>query len=140
MVDTWFLMGSPMPMLGIVTCYVYFVLKIGPKMMASRKPFNLKSLLVVYNFSMILLSLYIAVTVSRRISLVSKEKRKAYGLHRNGFKEFILFEHERQFPLESVTVMAAGLQDPNAQFFGSYKLLQFNVQVHPPRCALFTIK
>jgi hypothetical protein len=76
MVDTWFLMGSPMPMLGLVTCYVSFVLKIGPKLMASRKPFNLKPLLVVYNFSMILLSLYIAVMVSHRISLIRKEKRK----------------------------------------------------------------
>jgi hypothetical protein len=75
MIDTWFLTGSPMPMLGIVTCYVSFVLKIGPKLMASRKPFNLKPLIVVYNFSMILLSLYIAVMVSRIIiSLVSKEK------------------------------------------------------------------
>jgi hypothetical protein len=79
MVDTWFLMGSPMPILGIVACYVSFVLKIGPKLMASRKPFNLQTLLVAYNFSMILLSLYIAISVSRKISLVGKEKRKIKG-------------------------------------------------------------
>jgi len=76
MVDTWFFMGSPMPMLGIVTCYVVFVLVIGPKLMASRKPFNLKPLLVIYNFSMILLSLHIVLLVSSRISLGRKEKRK----------------------------------------------------------------
>ena len=66
-------------MLGIVTFYVSFVLKIGPKMMASRKPFDLKPLLVVYNLSMILLSLYIVVMVSRRINLVYKEKKKIFG-------------------------------------------------------------
>jgi len=93
MVDTWFLMGSPMPMLGIVTFYVSFVLKIGPKLMASRKPFNLKPLVVLYNFSMILISLTIAVKVSRRISTVSKEQRKTYGHHRNSFNGLILFEH-----------------------------------------------
>jgi len=86
-------MGSPMPMLGIVTFYISFVLKIGPKLMASRKPFNLKPLVVLYSFSMILTSLYIAVTVSRRISTVSKEQRKTYGHHRNGFNELNLFEH-----------------------------------------------
>jgi len=127
MTDTWFLMGSPMPILGIVTFYIFFVLKIGPKLMTSRKPFNLKPHIVFYNFSMILLSLYISVTVSRRISLVSKEQRKTCGHHRNGFKELILFEHERQFSLESVTVTAAGLQNPNTQLFGSYTLLEFNV-------------
>ena len=123
MVDTWFLMGSPMPMLGIVTFYVSFVLKIGPKLMASRKPFNLKPLVVLYNFSMILISLTIAVKVSRRISTVSKEQRKTYGHHRNSFNELNLFEHERQFSLESLTVTAAGLQKPNTQFFGSCRLL-----------------
>jgi hypothetical protein len=79
MVDTWFLMGSPMPMLGIVACYVAFVLKLGPQLMASRKPFSLQPLLVAYNFSMILLSGYIAVLVSRNISFISKETRKIQG-------------------------------------------------------------
>jgi hypothetical protein len=85
MVDTWFLMGSPMSMLGIVACYVFFVLKIGPKMMASRKPFKLQTILVGYNISMILLSLYISVTVSRRISLVIKVKRKPMAQNNNVF-------------------------------------------------------
>ena len=119
MVDTWFLMGSPMPMLGIVTCYASFVLKIGPKLMASRKPFNLKPLLVVYNFSMILLSLYIVVMVSHRISMISKEKRKNVGTSQESlkrFKELILFAHERQFSLESVNVTAAGLKTPIRNF------------------------
>jgi hypothetical protein len=62
--DTWFLMGSPTPVLCIVACYLYFVLNLGPKLMASRKPVNLQSFLVVYNFTMVLLSLYVAMMVS----------------------------------------------------------------------------
>jgi hypothetical protein len=64
MVDTWFLMGSPTPILCIVACYLYFVLKLGPKLMASRKPLNMKAFLVAYNFAMVLLSLYVAMLVS----------------------------------------------------------------------------
>lgn len=61
MVDTWFLMGSPTPILCIVACYLYFVLKLGPKLMASRKPLNMKSFLLAYNFAVALLSLYVAI-------------------------------------------------------------------------------
>jgi hypothetical protein len=64
MADTWFLMGSPTPILCIVACYLYFVLKLGPKLMASRKPLDMKPFLLAYNFSVALLSLYVAVIVS----------------------------------------------------------------------------
>jgi hypothetical protein len=64
MFDTWFLMGGPTPVLCIVACYLYFVLKLGPKLMASRKPLNLKTFLIVYNFAMVILSLQVAAMVS----------------------------------------------------------------------------
>jgi hypothetical protein len=64
MVDTWFMMGSPTPILCIVACYLYFVLKLGPKLMASRKPLNMKGFLLAYNFAVALLSLYVATMVS----------------------------------------------------------------------------
>jgi hypothetical protein len=128
MVDTWFLMGSPMPMLGILASYVSFVLKIGPTMMASRKPFNLQPLFVAYNFSMILLSLYLAVMVSRRISLVSRETLKPMEHIKNviNASNNFLCPQNTILSLESVTEMAAGLQNSNTQFFASYNLLQFN--------------
>jgi hypothetical protein len=59
-------MGSPTPILGIVASYVYFVLKLGPKMMAPRNPFDLQPLLLAYNVCVILLSLYISMMVSRK--------------------------------------------------------------------------
>ncbi|XP_033609857.1 elongation of very long chain fatty acids protein 1-like [Cryptotermes secundus] len=64
MVDTWFLMGSPAPILCIVASYLYFVLKLGPKLMASRKPLNMKPFLLAYNFSIAVLSLYVAVMIA----------------------------------------------------------------------------
>jgi hypothetical protein len=87
MVDTWFLMGSPMPILGILTFYVSFVLKIGPKLMASRKPFNLKPLILFYNFSMILLSLYI-------VSMVFTEGLTSYLTFKNCNAKEISSEHK----------------------------------------------
>lgn len=48
-VDKWFLMGSPIPIIGIVALYLLFVTKIGPEYMKNRKPMNLRLLMLVYN-------------------------------------------------------------------------------------------
>ncbi|XP_043317566.1 elongation of very long chain fatty acids protein 1 isoform X2 [Cervus elaphus] len=53
------LMGSPLLMTSILLTYVYFVLSLGPRIMANRKPFQLRGFMVVYNFSLVALSLYI---------------------------------------------------------------------------------
>uniref|UniRef100_A0A1A9V750 Elongation of very long chain fatty acids protein n=2 Tax=Glossina TaxID=44049 RepID=A0A1A9V750_GLOAU len=48
-IDSWFLMSSPGPVLTIVMIYLLFVLKIGPALMKNRKPYNLKTVMIVYN-------------------------------------------------------------------------------------------
>ncbi|XP_050817193.1 elongation of very long chain fatty acids protein 1 [Gopherus flavomarginatus] len=53
------LMQSPFLMMGILLGYVYFVLSLGPRLMANRKPFDLKKFMVIYNFFLVGLSLYI---------------------------------------------------------------------------------
>ncbi|KAM4642260.1 very long chain fatty acid elongase 1 [Discoglossus pictus] len=53
------LMASPFLPGAILLFYVYFVLSLGPRLMANRKPFDLKPLMVVYNFSLVLFSAYI---------------------------------------------------------------------------------
>uniref|UniRef100_A0A8C4J260 Elongation of very long chain fatty acids protein 1 n=2 Tax=Dromaius novaehollandiae TaxID=8790 RepID=A0A8C4J260_DRONO len=53
------LMQSPFPVIGILLAYVYFVLSLGPRLMANRKPLNLKKFMVLYNFFLVGLSLYI---------------------------------------------------------------------------------
>lgn len=57
-------MSDPLPMLSIVVFYNYFVQKIGPALMANRKPFSLNRTLIVYNFIQVLVSIYLFYEVS----------------------------------------------------------------------------
>ncbi|XP_072052023.1 very long chain fatty acid elongase 4-like [Amphiura filiformis] len=56
-VEDWLLMRTPFPALGFIAAYFVF-LWIGPKLMANRKPFDFKPVLVVYNFFLVALSVY----------------------------------------------------------------------------------
>jgi len=58
------LMQSPFLVMGILLAYLYFVLSLGPWLMANRKPLNLKKFMVLYNFFLVGLSLYIVYEVS----------------------------------------------------------------------------
>ncbi|CAO1442149.1 unnamed protein product [Diamesa hyperborea] len=42
-------MASPLPLLAILILYMIFVFNVGPKMMANRKPMNLKWIIAIYN-------------------------------------------------------------------------------------------
>lgn len=50
-------MESPIPTLVMVAVYLYIVVFLGPWLMANRKPFKLKTVLVVYNAAQVLFSL-----------------------------------------------------------------------------------
>ncbi|KAJ8260843.1 hypothetical protein COCON_G00165660 [Conger conger] len=54
----WFLMSSPLPQTFIIAAYIYFVTSLGPKLMENRKPFHLKEVMIVYNFSIVAFSIY----------------------------------------------------------------------------------
>ncbi|XP_071172454.1 very long chain fatty acid elongase 7-like isoform X4 [Mytilus edulis] len=56
-VDGWFMMSTPWPSLVICLLYLAFV-KMGPTIMADRKPVDLKKVLLVYNIGMVGLSTY----------------------------------------------------------------------------------
>lgn len=56
--EDWLLMSSPLPQTIIIIAYIYFVTSLGPKIMENRKAFDLKGVLVVYNFGVVALSLY----------------------------------------------------------------------------------
>lgn len=58
------LMQSPIPMTSILLCYLFFVLYLGPRIMANRKPFKLQEAMIVYNFALVALSIYIVYEVS----------------------------------------------------------------------------
>ncbi|XP_022333795.2 very long chain fatty acid elongase AAEL008004-like [Crassostrea virginica] len=55
--QNWFMVRSPAPILLSVGVYLYLV-KMGPIWMKSRKAYDLKNTMIIYNICMVLLSLY----------------------------------------------------------------------------------
>lgn len=62
--EDWLLMSSPLPQTIIIVAYIYFVTSLGPRIMENRKPLDLKGVLIVYNFGVVALSLYMCYEVS----------------------------------------------------------------------------
>lgn len=58
-VEKWPLMSSPIPTVALCLTYVCIVKCIGPSYMKRRPPFNIRSIMIVYNFIMVILSLYL---------------------------------------------------------------------------------
>lgn len=56
-VSEWPLMASPWPTLAFVLLYLYTVVLLIPRIMANRKPFQMRGVLVVYNTLQVLVSL-----------------------------------------------------------------------------------
>ncbi|CAL7952340.1 unnamed protein product [Xylocopa violacea] len=56
--DFW-LIGSPMLFASIIAFYLYFVYKLGPSIMATRKPFNLDKIMQLYNMLQIILCSFV---------------------------------------------------------------------------------
>ena len=52
-------MTSPFPTLAICLSYTYFVKVLGPRIMDSRKPMNLQTVLIVYNFVQVVISAWL---------------------------------------------------------------------------------
>ncbi|XP_050437307.1 elongation of very long chain fatty acids protein AAEL008004-like isoform X2 [Adelges cooleyi] len=52
----WFLMSSPLPTALICLSYVYVVKSLGPRLMANRKPMELRNVLIIYNLFQVLFS------------------------------------------------------------------------------------
>jgi len=57
------LVGSPWPIAVIIASYLYFVLNCGPKWMTKRRPFELTSLINIYNVLQIAANFYVVVLV-----------------------------------------------------------------------------
>ncbi|XP_016128461.1 elongation of very long chain fatty acids protein 4-like isoform X2 [Sinocyclocheilus anshuiensis] len=55
--DPWLLIYSPVPIICMFLCYLG-IIWIGPKLMKHTEPVNLKAVLIVYNFAMVGLSIY----------------------------------------------------------------------------------
>lgn len=58
-VKDWPMMSSPLPTLALCLFYAYFSKTLAPKLMANRKPFDLRNVLVVYNLIQTVFSIWI---------------------------------------------------------------------------------
>lgn len=58
-------MADPVPMALIIAAYLFVVFKLGPCFMVTRRPYNLKPLLAVYNLGMVLACLAILIVYYR---------------------------------------------------------------------------
>ncbi|EEC11592.1 elongation of very long chain fatty acids protein, putative, partial [Ixodes scapularis] len=90
--EDWLLVKSPLPMLLIIAAYLA-VVRYGPRLMASRQPFQLKPFLVIYNFSVAGLNLYIAGEASR-----SRAIQRGFKSNRLHF--FLVFSTLRKYSLK----------------------------------------
>lgn len=61
-------MSSPFPTLLICMCYIYCVKSLGPRLMANRKPFELRTAIIIYNIIQVVFSIYIVYKVFIMIS------------------------------------------------------------------------
>lgn len=55
----WYLVNSVFIPSAIDVVYLWFVLIAGPKWMQNRKPYNIKSLIMVYNVVQIIFNIYL---------------------------------------------------------------------------------
>ncbi|KAJ8732480.1 hypothetical protein PYW07_015079 [Mythimna separata] len=74
-VNTWYLMGSPLPVTLILASYLLFVLKIGPALMKNREPLKLQNVIQFYNAIQVVVScflLYVCVRMMAENGLLPK--------------------------------------------------------------------
>ncbi|CAM1304965.1 ELOVL4 (predicted) [Pycnogonum litorale] len=57
-VSEWFLMSSPLPTVLLSIIYLMMVV-FGPKFMSDRQPYNVRPILIVYNFIVVFLNFYV---------------------------------------------------------------------------------
>lgn len=62
--DSWPLVGSPLPVLAIIAGYYYFSINLGPRLMKNRPAFQIKGLIAVYNVLQVLWNSFVAYYVS----------------------------------------------------------------------------
>ncbi|XP_025193399.1 elongation of very long chain fatty acids protein 4-like [Melanaphis sacchari] len=60
-IDSWLFVSSLWPLCIILTLYLTFVLKIGPKIMENREPINIKYIILFYNLMQTIFNSYILV-------------------------------------------------------------------------------
>ncbi|XP_030371325.1 elongation of very long chain fatty acids protein 7 [Scaptodrosophila lebanonensis] len=90
-VDSWFLMGSPGPVISVVLLYLVFVLKIGPEYMKNRKPMDLKRIMVFYNAFQVCYSIWMCRTSIQESNVVASIFSKKCEINRTRDQNLTLY-------------------------------------------------
>uniref|UniRef100_A0A8D9B214 Elongation of very long chain fatty acids protein n=1 Tax=Cacopsylla melanoneura TaxID=428564 RepID=A0A8D9B214_9HEMI len=91
--NNWFLMSSPVPTILICLTYVYIVKVLGPKLMANRKPFVLREVLIVYNLFQVIFSAWLFYELSMSGWLTGHYSFKCQPLDRGNHPRTIRMVH-----------------------------------------------
>lgn len=62
------MVGSPLPVIGLIAAYVYFVRKLGIEFMKDRKPYNLDRIIQIYNAAQVILCGWLTIEVSKNFA------------------------------------------------------------------------
>lgn len=76
---SWFLSNSPGPLFMILIAYLYFCLSAGPRYMRDRKPYELKTTLLVYNALQVVFSWILLYEVSHMAMKIFAKKKKKFN-------------------------------------------------------------
>ena len=61
----WPLVATPWPTIALVAMYL-FIVKVGPKIMEKREAYNIREVLIVYNFALVILSAWMVYEVGAK--------------------------------------------------------------------------
>ncbi|KAJ3644226.1 hypothetical protein Zmor_026896 [Zophobas morio] len=64
-IDNHLFLDSPVNVITVLLAYVLFIFKWGPQIMKSREPFNLKTLMIIYNVVQVFLNLILFIMAAR---------------------------------------------------------------------------
>ncbi|CAH1275569.1 unnamed protein product [Diabrotica balteata] len=62
-----FLMSSPLQPLAVILTYLYFIYRLGPRLMQNRQPFELKGILIAYNLTQIVVNAFIVYVAFKEV-------------------------------------------------------------------------
>ena len=66
--EEWPMIATPWPTISLVAIYL-FIVKVGPKVMETRKAYSLREVLIVYNLALVALSGWMVYEVSATLEL-----------------------------------------------------------------------
>ncbi|CAH1395776.1 unnamed protein product [Nezara viridula] len=133
-IQSWLMMSSIWPSVALTSGYLYFVILGGPKLMEGRKPYNLKSPMLVYNLLQVVFSSWIVI----------KGIKETYGSFFTGACVPSLLDSKTAYEVETLNwfyMMSKYVEFLDTIFFilrGKWNQVTFLHVYHHANMAIFT--